>query len=28
VPRGDADPRAFRLDAETVRSVIAAAGKH
>ncbi|TPG03874.1 metallophosphatase, partial [Curtobacterium flaccumfaciens] len=28
VPRGAADPRAFHLDAETVRSVIAAAGKH
>ncbi|VXB16319.1 metallophosphoesterase [Curtobacterium sp. 8I-2] len=28
VPRGAADSRAFHLDAETVRSVIAAAGKH
>jgi 3',5'-cyclic AMP phosphodiesterase CpdA len=28
VPRGDADPRAFRLDPGTVRAVIAAAGKH
>ena len=28
VPRGAADPRAFHLDAETVRSVTAAAGKH
>ncbi len=28
VPRPDADPLAFHLDAETVASVIAAAGKH